>query len=216
MSAVPLDTVVEPVIGWRGWYLRLTTSGPDLMPAGMGRDGWPRRAPMTARCSAGGPHQSPDPTCSCGLYAYRSERALRSSGAWFPVIGTVSLWGRIVEHERVWRAEHAYPHRLRLVCEECLRTRPGLQTRVPVVAGTTSTGSSVWCATHAPAALREAWPARELGSALLARYAVDPMPIGRIEETVGRRRKRRPWTNLDSVETTTMRFEPPDIVRRLR
>jgi hypothetical protein len=24
-------------------------------------------------------------------------------------VGTVSLWGRIIEHDTVWRAEHCYP-----------------------------------------------------------------------------------------------------------
>jgi hypothetical protein len=216
MSSVPVGADLEPIIGWRGWFLRLTKTGPELIPAAIGRSGWPWRTPMTARCFAGAAHRSPDPGCSCGLYAYRSERALRSSRAWFPVIGTVSLWGRIVEHERLWRAEHAYPDRLRLVCEECLRIRPGLRTRVPVVAGTTATGASVWCAMHAPADLREAWPASEVGSALLDRYAVDLMPVERLEEVAPRRRRRCSRTSFDRVERATMHFEPPGIMRYLR
>lgn len=132
------------------------------------------------------------------------------------------MWGRIVEHQHGWRAEHAYPDRLRLVCGVCLRARIGRRTGIPVVAGTiagdaASQGfASAWCAVHAPAELGRRWSASEVGRALLSRYAVDPMPLERIEATVGRPRRRRPWTNLDRVETTTMRFEPPDIVRHLR
>jgi hypothetical protein len=222
MSAVPLDIVAEPVIGWRGWFLRVNAFGPELVPAGKGRGGWPWRAPMTARCAEGRGHRSPDPSCGCGLSAFKPETAHRSLRSRFPVIGTVSMWGRIVEHQHGWRAEHAYPERLRLVCGTCLRARTGRRTGIPVIAGTVAGDAasqgfaSAWCDVHVPSELSRAWSAPEVGRALLSRYAVDPMPIARIEATVGRPRRRRPWTNLDRVETTTMRFEPPDIVRHLR
>jgi len=35
------------------------------------------------------------------------------------VLGTVALWGRIVEHEHGFRAALAYPQRLRLLCYLC-------------------------------------------------------------------------------------------------
>ena len=222
MSGVPLDTVVEPIIGWRGWFLRVSAFGPELVPAGAGRGGWPWRAPMTARCAEGREHRSPDPSCGCGLSAFKPETAHRSRGSRFPVIGTVSMWGRIVEHQHGWRAEHAYPDRLRLVCGACLRARTGRRAGIPVVAGTiagagASPGfASAWCATHVPSELSRTWSAPEVASALLSRYAVDPLPIDRIEATVDRRRERRPRTNLDRVEAVTMRFDPPDIVRHLR
>ena len=222
MSGVPLDTVVEPIIGWRGWFLRVSAFGPELVPAGAGRGGWPWRAPMTARCAEGREHRSPDPSCGCGLSAFKPETAHRSRRSRFPVIGTVSMWGRIVEHQHGWRAEHAYPDRLRLVCGACLRARTGRRAGIPVVAGTiagagASPGfASAWCATHVPSELSRTWSAPEVASALLSRYAVDPLPIDRIEATVDRRRERRPRTNLDRVEAVTMRFDPPDIVRHLR
>jgi hypothetical protein len=222
VSSAPLDSDVEPVVGWRGWFLRLTSSGPELAPAGWWRVGWPSLEPMTARCSAGRGHRSPDPGCDCGLYAFRSGTALRSFKAWFPVIGTVSMWGRIVEHEHGWRAEHAYPDRLRLICETCLRTRTTRGTGIPVVAGTSSKGAasqvslSAWCATHVPAGLDQTWPAPEVSGALLARYAVDVLPVERIESVIAPRRKRRSRWSLDHVDTTNLHFDPPGIVRRLR
>lgn len=38
-------------------------------------------------------------------------------------LGIVALWGRVIEHRRGYRAELAYPERLRLVCGRCLRQR---------------------------------------------------------------------------------------------
>jgi len=222
MSSVALDGGVEPIIGWRGWFLRVSAFGPELVPAGKGRGGWPWRAPMTARCAEGREHRSPDPSCACGLSAYKPETAHRSLRSRFPVIGTVSMWGRIVEHQHGWRAEHAYPDRLRLVCGACLRARTGRRTGIPVVAGTISGDAaaegfaSAWCATHVPSELARTWSAPEVGRVLLARYAVDPMPIEQIRATVGRREKRRPWTNLDRVGAAKTSFDPPDIVRHLR
>src|SRR5262249_15702552 len=34
-------------------------------------------------------------------------------------VGSVALWGRIIEHEHGYRSEFAYPQRLRLVCSIC-------------------------------------------------------------------------------------------------
>lgn len=38
------------------------------------------------------------------------------------VIGTVSLWGEVVEHVHGWRAARAYPQRLDLMCHVCAAT----------------------------------------------------------------------------------------------
>ena len=32
-----------------------------------------------------------------------------------PIVGTVSLWGTVVEHDLGWRASHAFPERLFVV-----------------------------------------------------------------------------------------------------
>jgi hypothetical protein len=175
---------------------------------------------MTARCSARRAHHSPDPSCTCGLYAFKSKTVLRSPKTWFPVIGTVSMWGRIVEHERGWRAEHAYPDRLRLVCGECLRT--GVGTGLPVTAGRSfmSPASQVFlsarCATHIPARLSDDRPASEIGSALLSRYAVDLLPIDRIEAMIAPATRRSSLAGLDQVIATKVSFDPPGVVRCLR
>jgi hypothetical protein len=34
------------------------------------------------------------------------------------VVGQIALWGRCIEHERGWRASHAYPHHLYVFAED--------------------------------------------------------------------------------------------------
>ena len=64
-------------------------------------------------------HSAPTATCSCGIYGAPFELIRRKlalddglpPGCLF-VIGTVSLWGDVLECERGWRAALAYPSRL--------------------------------------------------------------------------------------------------------
>jgi hypothetical protein len=131
----------EPIEGWRVWNLSEGERGARLLPAGSGVDSWlPRRA-TEARCGASGiliagigKHPAPDIRCRCGIYASRSlEDFERPRPAWppTPVVGTVSLWGTVIEHERGWRGRFAYPSRVRLVCAMCAWFEPG--TGVPEV-----------------------------------------------------------------------------------
>lgn len=54
--------------------------------------------------------QLPHPNCTCGVYAAKTVERLRQCGyGRFGVYGEVYLWGTVVEHERGWRAEFAYP-----------------------------------------------------------------------------------------------------------
>jgi hypothetical protein len=132
----------EPIVGWRTWDLSEGRDDPLLHPVGSGVDVWTPRERLTARCGVKPylaifrrPHDAPDRACRCGIYAARSlEDFDRPRPAWPPppVVGTVSLWGRIVEHERGWRAAFAYPARLRLVCSMCAWFEPGPGTPVTV------------------------------------------------------------------------------------
>ena len=49
------------------------------------------------------------------------------------VVGTVSMWGRVIEHTRGARSRFAYPARLRLVCGPCLAVGAGAVTPVRVL-----------------------------------------------------------------------------------
>jgi hypothetical protein len=57
---------------------------------------------------------APNPDHTCGIHAFADEfEALRWAGAIARqrpvVLGTVDLWGRVVECGGGWRAQHAYP-----------------------------------------------------------------------------------------------------------
>ncbi len=72
------------------------------------------RASCLAKSSCG---EAPNPVHSCGVHAYKTlADALiwaRKIGRVRPVvIGTVRLWGTVVETRAGWRAQYAYPHTL--------------------------------------------------------------------------------------------------------
>jgi hypothetical protein len=81
---------------------------------------WPPRTRLEARCNVeradGFAHGGgPDAYCECGLWALRcrdlAEHVLASyadSGVSL-ALGRLALWGRIVEQERGWRGQYAYP-----------------------------------------------------------------------------------------------------------
>lgn len=168
---------VEPVEGWRAWRLRRDGRGElSLVPAFHGVD-WPPRQAVRAECQIHGRrHRAPERKCSCGLYAIPDAALIGSISDGLGVVGQVSLWGRVVEHEYGYRAEFAYPSRLRLVCSPCLvdGERPAAPDRVvfngeyllPV------------CDRHAEDVKGKGFPepASEVESELLDAYAVELLP----------------------------------------
>jgi hypothetical protein len=82
--------------------------------------------PLEARCEAqrlrlsrGSRHAAPTTACTCGIHAvpFGFPQSLAHQDRLLPpgrsiVVGTVSLWGEVIECERGWRAEYAYPSRL--------------------------------------------------------------------------------------------------------
>jgi hypothetical protein len=79
---------------------------------------WPTGRAFESACTSEeteAEHEAPHPSCQCGVWALRSYEsatrvalAYRHSGTAIAV-GAVSLWGRIIELERGWRAQYAYP-----------------------------------------------------------------------------------------------------------
>jgi hypothetical protein len=122
---------VEPTIGWRCWGYHPTRG---LYSPVVGNSDWPARAPMTAKCevpdhqlapafllspglalSPLGPsptgHEAPYEECNCGIHASKlAEQALATYSD--IIIGTVKLWGRVVEGTYGYRGQHAYPDKL--------------------------------------------------------------------------------------------------------
>jgi hypothetical protein len=108
------------------------------------------------------------------------------------VVGEVSLWGRVIEHGRGYRAEVGYPARLGLVCAACLAEGSGRRAdaiqRVRVAG---RTRLIPWCTHHAPPTADT--PARPVESSLLSVYAVDPVA----DELIARIRGRASRRDLD-------------------
>lgn len=131
MIETPPEYVGPAFVGWRSWrILPFETLGgaSSVRLSASGTNGRPKFwEPLRATHAVCGlfktTHEAPWPDCSCGLHAYRTEDAARNhlmtfvgstngDGALGWAFGRVSLWGRIVEHEHGWRAEHAYPYEL--------------------------------------------------------------------------------------------------------
>lgn len=123
-------------VGWRMWHtlppgaapgrrrgLRSRADGEEIdMDAGalysMNGTRWQPGVRMEAVCELGGappcPEEDADPAAyvcgTCGVYAAREYGQLAAYGLQqSSVVGRVALWGRLEEHERVWRAQYAYP-----------------------------------------------------------------------------------------------------------
>jgi hypothetical protein len=119
-TTLPVDISTEPLIAWRTWALtgRHDGSQPLLRPvAGRARP-WRPREIAEATCRGARFHRSPHVGCTCGLHGTHGFEILRKTKN-PAVLGRVAMWGRIVEHEHGYRAEFAYPQRMRLICQFC-------------------------------------------------------------------------------------------------
>ena len=108
---------ISPIVGYRVWQWDAT----GLRSLNGGK--WFAHQPLSAVCRAEvcssiaglsksrhNPAESPSFSCTCGVYAARTMEHLRQCGyRKLAVHGEVYLWGTVVEHERGWRAQFAYP-----------------------------------------------------------------------------------------------------------
>lgn len=122
----------EPIVGWRLWHVA-ERDGALRLRSPLYRTPWPPQTELVASCRRGleaglslylprrSRHPSPDPVCSCGVHggrtatdaaAYLTKLFKPRDDVLHRVIGTVSLWGTVVECERGWRASHAYPRQI--------------------------------------------------------------------------------------------------------
>lgn len=99
VSELPLETKFGEIIGWRAWKFE---NGLLLSPyTGML---WPCKQNMTAEFKA--KSQTPF-SAGGGFFAHKvCEGVFEQESDWV-VVGTVLLWGEVVEHENGFRAEHA-------------------------------------------------------------------------------------------------------------
>ena len=176
-----VDTAIEPIIAWRSWQLRLGRRGVRLRPVGAGQPVWEPLEPARATCARKRFHRAPADGCTCGLHAAKDLATLRATRS-PSVIGTVALWGRVVQHRLGYRARLGYPQRCRLVCPECI-WRPGLQTARPALVTVLQDGHAIpLCPDHLDVARAcgvptgDLRPAAEIEGSILSTYAVDLLP----------------------------------------
>jgi preprotein translocase subunit YajC len=73
--------------------------------------------------------------CTCGVYAARTIAHLHQCGyKKFGVRGEVYLWGKVVEHERGWRAQFAYPKTLFLAADTIPFSLSEISSRISTLA----------------------------------------------------------------------------------
>lgn len=116
-----------------GGLLPAASPSPSGLFATGQRAAWPSERHLTAHCLANADHgavMAPGEDCECGVYGLSTleaavDRVLGKPGSTNAepgtlarrdevdrgtiVFGEVRLWGRLVEHEKGWRAEHARP-----------------------------------------------------------------------------------------------------------
>ena len=114
MTAIPDYT--SPITGYRVW--QWDRAGLRSLNGKT----WQHGEPLEAKCRLSEfvhcrrhraklrPHDAPLLNCACGIYASKSLEHLRRPGYQRSLIyGQVLLWGTIVEHQRGWRSQYAYP-----------------------------------------------------------------------------------------------------------
>jgi hypothetical protein len=180
----PLATA-EPVIAWRAWTLTGRSDGSHLLlrPVGSRTHPWPPLRAARAVCRRGPHfHQAPEITCTCGLHGTHGWDILRRAKS-PAVLGTVAMWGRVVEHELGYRGEYAYPQRLGLVCVLCF-WQWGLHGRAPDTVGSFGWGRLIpFCHEHLATAIRYGVRPRRVARAtaiqrsLLDTYGVDLLAV---------------------------------------
>jgi peptidoglycan/xylan/chitin deacetylase (PgdA/CDA1 family) len=125
----------EPILGWRLWHVR--PHGGDFRLESFTRHhvSWPSLSRLEASCAAHG-FGAPATGHECGIYAFQTrelaeellrryvgvrhcygrENEIPPPPRGRPIaLGSVSLWGRILERERGYRAQYAYPYELFLL-----------------------------------------------------------------------------------------------------
>ena len=109
---------VHTITAWRGWDIdngRLAALGSDAT-------WWPKKAEQ-ADCRNHN-HPAPQMKCACGYWSFKKfedmVKALEGYATFtnnVKVVGTVEIWGRVIECTNGFRSEFAYPKELWLLEE---------------------------------------------------------------------------------------------------
>jgi len=130
MAQKPVPDSITMLTGYRAWRVNHKENGEWRLKA-VGQDTtWEPKKKMEAVCATsrgngsqpgGQRHPVPQRDCTCGFWAFKSidmlPAALHGQGHRneIRVIGSVDLWGRVIETEHGFRAQYAYPKELWLL-----------------------------------------------------------------------------------------------------
>jgi len=129
---------ISPIVGYRVWTW--DTAGLKSLCG----ERWHPNQSLAARCRASAilgrdkatndVHDSPYAHCTCGIYAAKTLHHFGGAGyERYGIHGEVYLWGKVVEHERGWRAQLAYPKNLFLSPDGLPFTLAEIRPRVQAV-----------------------------------------------------------------------------------
>lgn len=128
--AAAIPDFIEPLVGWRAWKVWEPPSGfnscPALSSVILDTPWTPRRKftaehsfDLGAKCCG-----LLESGCSCGIYAFKDVgpafaylMKIRDGLPGMSVevaLGTVNLWGRVIDCERGYKAQYAYPRHIYL------------------------------------------------------------------------------------------------------
>jgi hypothetical protein len=116
---VSIPDYISPIVGYRVWTW--DTMGLKSLCG----EQWHPNQSLAARCRASAvvgtiagrveghdSHDAPQVNCTCGIYAAKTLHHFGAGYEQYGIHGEVYLWGTVVEHERGWRAQLAYPKNL--------------------------------------------------------------------------------------------------------
>jgi hypothetical protein len=107
MSPPPAERRQDPIRAVKAVEVRGPLEAPGVHPVGRyWREPIDHRGTAVARCRKTRAHRAPEFDCSCGFHACADPAALAAATVLHPdvALAEVDLSGRIVEHERGWRA----------------------------------------------------------------------------------------------------------------
>ena len=106
---------VHTITAWRGWDIdngRLAALGSDAI--------WRPKKAEQADCRNHN-HPAPQMKCACGYWSFKKfedmVKVLEGYANNVRVVGTVEIWGRVIECSNGYRSEYAYPKELWLLEE---------------------------------------------------------------------------------------------------
>ena len=118
-EVLPDEFGTEPLRGYRGWHVVNAEPGPGWALKSLhvsylwGRqvEAFCHKQGMMFQPRAHIGSVSPDPACSCGIYAQLPEHPLdewdRAKLGRVSASGTIAMWGRIIQCERGYKAQYA-------------------------------------------------------------------------------------------------------------